>query len=969
MLKFLRLLSFNYCRKTILPAIIIMLFCGIGLSAEPVGKMNVPQILSEFDNANDSRQKELANCFYDILNGEEFFDEPYKMPAGWPADSVRAEFWLKASSYCFSTQQYKDAVKFGNRALPLLSGDKLIDCLSTLSAACARTADYANAIKYGEEVLEIDRKTGDKSTISIDLSNLAFMYLSSDRPADARTYILEAIKNSSAVGDSLRMAVQMGIASEVFQDIKDNAKAIEYATKAYQIEMACGRQDRAAIRLCQLATAQMGAGKTAEARENLLKALPILEKAGNKQSYSIACNQLGSIALTDNQPAKAAEYFNKALSFFSQSGDFFNESKSRYGLYEALKQSNPREAMAHLERLSVLKDSLYQREIRKTTSEFAAKYENEKLQEQQQQLHRNLEYEKRQLRTVIWSAAIILLLAACAIVSLIRLNRMRRLRNDILNRQDRERTNFFNNITHEFRTPLTVIRGASDHALKHIGEADIITDDLQAIRRNEGNLLRLVNQLLDIAKLSKGAHTLPYKHGDVSGYLTMLCENCRMYGVERNVSVEYSAEPTEIPMDFVPEYIERIILNLVSNAVKFSNPGGSVQVHASAKGDNLVLTVHDEGVGMSKEQLKEIFKPFYQVNNGNYNAGSGLGLPLADLSSKAMGGSISVDSAPGHGAIFTVTIPLKASVPVEESFKMENYAPEQPELAATGTPSSAEDESDSEADVTRLLIVEDTPDVARYIAAQMNPSFSYYFATNGKEALAKAEELVPDLIITDVMMPEMDGFELTEQIRKSAIIDHVPVIMVTARATHDDRLKGLEAGADAYLEKPFHADELNIRAEKLMAQRAMMRRKFASVLAKTAGQDLPVTTETKEVLDETPLTEREQRDKAFVDKFVSVVHKYMEKGKLDYDQIASEMSVGRAQLNRKLKAITGLTTKDYILQLRISHAKNLLLDTGLTVSEIAYRCGMDDPNYFSTLFRKATGMTPLAFRSQSQQTE
>lgn len=961
-----RLHPLRICPRAILSVAFAMLFCGIGLSAKPVGKMNVPQILSEFDNANDSRQKELANRFYDILNGEEFFNEPYKMPAGWPADSVRAEFWLKASSYCFSTQQYKDAVKFGNKALPLLSGDKLIDCLSTLSAACTRTADYANAIKYGKEVLEIDRKTGDKSTISIDLSNLAFMYLSSDRPTDARTYILEAIKNSSAIGDSLRMAVQMGIASEVFQNLKDYAKAIDYATKAYAIETACGRQDRAAIRLCQLATAQMGAGKTAEARKNLLKALPILEKAGNKQSYSIACNQLGNIALTDNQPAKAAEYFNKALSFFSQSGDFFNESKSRQGLYEALKQSNPREAMAHLERLSVLKDSLYQREIRKTTSEFAAKYENEKLQEQQQQLHRNLEYEKRQLSTVIWSAAIILLLAACAILSLVRLNRMRRLRNDILSRHDRERTDFFNNITHEFRTPLTVIRGASDHALKHIGDTDIVTDDLHAIRRNERNLLNLVNQLLDIAKLSNGTHTLPYKHGDVSGYLTMLCENCRMYGAERNVEVEYSTDPTKIPMDFVPQYIERIMLNLISNAVKFSRPSGSVQVHASVKGDSLVLTVHDEGVGMTAEQMKGIFKPFYQADNGSYNAGSGLGLPLAELSAKAMGGAISVNSKPGHGALFTVTIPLKASVPVEEAFKMENYTPEQSELAATGMPASAEDESDSEADLTRVLIVEDTTDVARYIAAQMNPTFSYYFAANGKEALAKAEKLVPDLIITDVMMPEMDGFELTEQIRKSTIVDHVPVIMVTARATHDDRMKGLEAGADAYLEKPFHADELNIRAEKLMAQRTMMRRKFASVLAKATGQDLPVATETEEVLDETPLTEREQRDKAFVDKFVATVHNYMKKGKLDYDQIASELCVGRAQLNRKLKAITGLTTKDYILQLRISQAKSLLLDSNLTVSEIAYRCGMDDPKYFSTLFRKATGLTPKAFRSQSQ---
>ena len=419
-------------------------------------------------------------------------------------------------------------------------------------------------------------------------------------------------------------------------------------------------------------------------------------------------------------------------------------------------------------------------------------------------------------------------------------------------------------------------------------------------------------------------------------------------------------------MDFVPQYIERIMLNLISNAVKFSRPGGSVQVHASVKGDSLVLTVHDEGVGMTAEQMKGIFKPFYQADNGSYNAGSGLGLPLAELSAKAMGGAISVNSKPGHGALFTVTIPLKASVPVEEAFKMENYTPEQPELAATGMPASAEDESDSEADLTRVLIVEDTTDVARYIAAQMNPTFSYYFAANGKEALANAEKLVPNHIITDVMMPEMDGFELTEQIRKSTIVDHGPVIMDSARATHDDRMKGLEAGADAYLEKPFHADELNIRAEKLMAQRTMMRRKFASVLAKATGQDLPVATETEEVLDETPLTEREQRDKAFVDKFVATVHNYMKKGKLDYDKIASELCVGRAQLNRKLKAITGLTTKDYILQLRISQAKSLLLDSNLTVSEIAYRCGMDDPTYFSTLFRKATGLTPKAFRSQSQ---
>lgn len=951
-------------RRTLLVVALTLMSCGIGFAAEPVDKMTVPQILAGFDDADDKRQKALANRFFDILNKEEYFDEPYTMPDNWPADSVRAEFRLTASGYCFDMQHYQDAVRFANGALPLLRGSgatqKIIDCLSNLSAASARMADYANAIRYGKEVLAMDRKTGDKSAISSDLSNLAFMYLSSDRPADARKYIVEAIKNSSAVDDSLRMAIQMGIASEVYQNLNDNAKAIEYATKAYEIDMACRREGRAAIRLCQLAAVQMGAGKTADARENLLKALPLLEKAGNIQSYSIACNQLGSIALTDNQPEKAADYFDKALKFFAQSGDYFNESKSRQGLYDALKQSDPRTAMAHLERLSVLKDSLYQREIREATSEFAAKYENEKLAEHQLVLQQNLEYEKRQHRAMIRSAAIILLLAVAAILLLIRLNRLRRLHNEMLRREEEDRTNFFNNITHEFRTPLTVIRGASDHALRHIGDIDTVTDDLQAIRRNESNLLSLVNQLLDIAKLSNVAGLLPYKHGDVAAYITMLCENCRLYGAERHVTVEYSADPAQIPMDFVPEYMQRIVYNLVSNAVKFSKPGGSVKVQASVHGDSFVLTVHDDGVGLTPDQKKEIFKPFYQADNGLRSVVTGLGLPLAAISAKAMDGKINVDSEPGRGSTFTVILPLRSSVEVAEPFKMENYRLEQPVSTDSDVQSNASDSLDSEADVTRILIVEDTPDVAKYIAAQMNPAFSYYFATNGKEALTKAEALVPDLIITDVMMPEMDGFEFTRKIRQSGLTDHIPVIMVTARAFHTDRMKGLEAGADAYLEKPFHADELNVRAEKLMAQRALMQKKFAAVLDDTGHQNI---VESAEGIEE--LSEREQRDKAFVDTFVDAVHKYMETGKLDYERIASELCIGRAQLNRKLKAITGLTTKDYILQLRIHRAKQLLLGTDLTVAEIAYRCGMDDPGYFSTLFRKATGITPVAFRTQS----
>ncbi|MGN0213935.1 MAG: ATP-binding protein [Muribaculaceae bacterium] len=936
--------------------------------------MTIPEILSEFDKTDSNKQRLLANRLFDILNEENFFDEPFAIPSNWPTDSLRAEVWLAATIYYYEKQQFREAVNYGNRALPLIiKGDntpKITDCLSYLSASYARISDYTNAIKLGKKLLEIDRASGDKSAISSDLSNLAFMYIQSNRPKDARKYIIEAINNSTAAGDSVRMAIQMGMASEIFQNLGENEKALEYSNKAYEIDSNAGREGKAAIRLCQMAAAQLAMGRTNSARDNLLKALPILHRTGNIQSYSIACNQLGKIALADNNPALATEYFNKALDFFCKSGDMFNESKSRQGLYEALKPSNVKAALAQLERVCVLKDSLYRHEIQKTTSEYAAKYENEKLSEQQQQLERTLQYKKRENRIVIISAAIILLLAACAIIMLIRLNRVRRQRNEILRHEEQNRTAFFTNITHEFRTPLTVIRGATSHALKHIDDTDIITNDLQAIARHESRLLNLINQLLDIAKLSNGgAQKLPWRHGDVSGYITMLCESCRLYGADRNIAVEYTSEPESIAMDFVPEYIERIVMNLLSNAMKFSHSNGVVGIHTSVKDNNLTLTVHDNGVGIPADEIKHIFKPFHQIANGSNQKGSGLGLPLAALSAKAMNGTIKVESEQNAGTTFIVTLPLASTESVKETFDIKSYHPTTPEFNGYSAPenvSKADDDSESYA--TRVLIVEDTPDVAKYIAGQMNPAFSYYFAANGKEGLAKAEELVPDIIIADVMMPEMDGFEMTRMIRSSQLLDHIPVIMVTARATHDDRMKGLEAGADAYLEKPFHADELNIRAEKLMEQRRLLQQKFAASLENLPANNSIESTEmpAEPATAEDTLTEREQHDKVFVEKFVATVGNAMSVGKLDYDAIAAELGIGRAQLNRKLKAITGITTKEYILKLRLLKAKNLLLTTDLTVAEITYQCGMEDPGYFSTVFRKTVGVTPMAYRAESR---
>lgn len=927
----------------------------------------VDALLQQFEQSGPSRQKSIAQIFFRQLEKEEFLDEPFTLPSQWPADSIRAEVWLTAGQYYFYDQDFKRSIYYSNLALRQLQGskntDKLADCMSYLSVAYTRISDYANAISCAKEVLAIDRKIGDRSNISSSLSNIAGIYLSSKRPAEAKPYILEAIENSTAAKDSTRMAIQMGIASEVFQNLGENGKALSYAGNAYELEMERGRMDKAAIRLCQMAAVQIEMGMLADARSNLLKALPELEKSGNRQSYSIACNQLGSIAIKRGALSAARDYYTRALDFFRQSGDFFNESKTRQGLYLALKDSDPRAAMEHLERFSVLKDSIYHKEMEQAMSEYDAQYKNESLKDRNTLLQESMAYEKRMKRTIVWTAAAILLLAAVAILLLVKVTRLRKQRNDILRESERSRTTFFTSITHEFRTPLIVIRGAANDASRFAADNPELQDDLDTIIRHEQGLLNLINQLLDISRLSSGHAEAPaFRHGDVTGLIRMICEGSAFYGADRNVSVEYVSEPASFEMDFIPDYMERIVQNLLSNAIKFSNPDSVVKVATTIEGRNLLLTVHDNGLGMTAEQREKIFEPFYQVEGTNRNLGTGVGLSLVSLSVKAMKGSIRVESEPDKGSTFTVIIPLKSDVETKSDFLPEDYQLNTDAVDADAPIACDMSDDDSE-EGARILIVEDTPDFAKYIKKQLNPEYHYYFASNGLEGLKKAETLVPDVIITDVMMPEMDGFELTRRIHRSELLNHIPVIIVTAKATHEDRMRGLEAGADAYLEKPFHADELNVRVEKLLEQRRLLQEKFMAMR--------PEPTDTLDAIEKVTKPEEgaalSVRDRDFYEKFTGLVRNQMADGKVNYGELASDMFLCRAQLGRKLKAITGMTLTELVLDIRVTRAKELLLDTDLPVADIAMQCGIDNPPYFSQIFRKATGLTPPAIPQRRSQ--
>ena len=420
------------------------------------------------------------------------------------------------------------------------------------------------------------------------------------------------------------------------------------------------------------------------------------------------------------------------------------------------------------------------------------------------------------------------------------------------------------------------------------------------------------------------------------------------------VRLVFSSPVEELEMDFIPDYVQKIVGNLLSNAVKFSPSGADVILFVKQEEADVHIIVCDKGVGMTAEQKDKIFIPFYQAPTDSQRIGSGIGLSLVKLSVEAMNGRVDVHSAPGEGTVFIVRIPLAYGGKVSGRLNMTEYNISEADTLAT-TRLEINEDIVCGTDSFSILIIEDTAEVARWQMKQLGEGYSYYFASDGESGLARAEEIIPDLIITDIMMPGMDGYEVCRRIRSSELLNHIPVIMVTAKATHEDRMKGLAAGADAYLEKPFHADELAVRVSKLLEQRKLLQSKWEAVIR----QGEPV--EENPAANELP-----DADRAFVGKFTDAVNKCFETGTLDYDFIASEMCLTRSHMSRKLKAITGMTSTEYIKTMRISLAKALIDTTDMKIEAIAMRCGVDDVAYFSSLFRKATGMTPTAWRSRNR---
>ncbi|MDN5216165.1 ATP-binding protein [Fulvivirgaceae bacterium BMA12] len=521
---------------------------------------------------------------------------------------------------------------------------------------------------------------------------------------------------------------------------------------------------------------------------------------------------------------------------------------------------------------------------------------------------------------------------------------------------DQTKSRFFANISHEFRTPLTLILGIlEDKIAQNLSSQD--QRDFDIMHRNAQRLQRLINQLLDLSKLEAGSLKLEVTSQNIYEFLSAVVSSFNSHAHQRGINFSVQIPSESLSAYFDQDKVEKIIYNLLSNAFKFTPDGGKITMRASTDGKDIILSVQDNGPGMTRDQLQRIFDRFYQIDDAQTreNEGTGIGLALTKELTALHHGQIYVESTPNVGSTFTVSFPIRSDqyddseivqatgVTVADKNGEEKSQTISGDNAIPSLQASIENE-----DAPILLIVEDNEDLRNYIRKHL-PQFKILEAENGVDGLQAAQEHVPDLIVSDVMMPKMDGVTLLQCLKTNEKTSHIPVILLTARADVDSKIAGLQTGADDYLTKPFNARELNIRIVNLIDQRNKLKALFSS----------RITLEPKEIA----ITSADER---FIKRVMDLINQNMDNSDFDVETFQKEVGMSRMQLHRKLKALTGCSTSEFIRVQRLKRAAQMLEAKADNISQIAYLTGFSNLSYFAKCFKEQFGVSPSAYVRQKQ---
>jgi signal transduction histidine kinase/DNA-binding response OmpR family regulator len=511
---------------------------------------------------------------------------------------------------------------------------------------------------------------------------------------------------------------------------------------------------------------------------------------------------------------------------------------------------------------------------------------------------------------------------------------------------DEAKTQLYTNISHEFRTPLTVIQGMAEQMEKHPEKWNQTGPG--KIKQQSQSLLRLVNQMLDISKIEAESMELHLIHGDIRRFVQYITASFHSLAENNKIHLQIDINKTPLYTDYDPDSLMHIMSNLLSNAIKFTEAGGNIKVSVgkhTEKGIEFVnIHVKDTGKGIPKEAVDSIFDRFYQVpDKYDQTPGTGLGLALTRELVRLMKGEISVKSEVGLGSEFIVSFPVTKNAKEEKDDGISQIHPEEVQefIPQMSLAKDLTNQTNVSAEKFIILVVEDNIDVVEYLVAALEGQYMIEIASNGKQGLEKAIEIIPDIILTDVMMPIMDGFELLKALKGDLRTDHIPVVVLTAKADFSSKLTGLEIGADHYLAKPFSEKELFLKLNNLLEAKRKMQQKLGMLPS---------------------VSQKGNAHYKFELQFMARINKLIEENlaneNFDVSDVCSGLNMSRPQLYRKFTAITNKSIGRYIRSYRLHKAKVMMEQEGKNVTEAAFDSGFKNLSHFSASFKEEFGCSP-----------
>jgi len=855
--------------------------------------------------------------------------------------------------------------------------------LGNIGIIYADQGDYSLALDYFGRSLEMRKSTGNQSGIAACLNNIGNIYSQQAENEQALNYYKQSLDILKDIGNQLDINTALINIAKIYLRLDQDSLALDYADQCLGIAQQIGARLNEGWAFSIKGDIFLKSGQNLLAEQAFQQSLAIGESIEDLKLQTNGLLGLAKLASIKSNWRLCLDYASRGLKAAKAAGLSDSERDAAEILWKCHKELGQyAAAMESYQYFVLMRDSLQREENQRAT--FAFEYRQKALEDSlamvQQQAEVEIAYQQRisQQRFVqrlIIAALVIALLLIGAIIWFNRLkqrvnNELKRLNEEIsqqkeqLEQLDKLKSHFFANISHELRTPLTIIGGMAEQIEKD--PEKWMNKGLEMIRRNNENLLNLVNQILDLRKLEAGAMTLDLIQEDILFYIRYITESFHSLAESKGIELNFISKEKELHMDYDQDKILRIVSNLLSNAIKYTPEKGniylSIERSTSITEDKtiqgkefLLLEIRDTGMGIPAEKLPHIFDRFFQVDASStrIQQGTGIGLALVRELVHLMEGIIEVTSEVNKGTTFHIKLPIRnealkadlSEIRIEARSPLVEFSGEQTSVSET------EIDRELTESAVNVLIIEDNPDVVSYLESLLQNHYKLDIARDGQSGIQQALENIPDLIISDVMMPGKNGLEVCEALKTHPHTSHIPFILLTAKADIDSKLEGLEQGADVYLPKPFHEKELLLNLRNLFAQRKKLQEYYAS-------KDFDVVEATS-----ANKPESYNPEDVFLATATRHVLEHLDQEDFGNDALGKALGMSESKLNRKIKALTGRTLSIFIRGVRLREGKKMLTTTELTISEIAYAVGFSDPAYFTRTFSSEFGQAPSTFRN------